>query len=321
MRTRSIPSSSGSGSRAEERSKRSETHIPVLLHEAIALLEIKHDDIVLDATLGGAGHARAIADLLGNKGTCIGFDLDADAIARATSALEGSKSQVLFIKSNFRYLEKELSTRNVTQINKALFDLGWSSFQLSAGRGFSFLTDEPLLMTYAKTSDDGVLTAGMIVNTWGEESIADIIYGWGEERYSRRIARAIVERRKIRPFQIASDLGETIKSAVPSVYRNGRLHPATRTFQALRIATNDEFGALRDGLSGAWKLLAPKGRIAVITFHSLEDRIVKELFLDWQRDGSGTRITHRAMKPSLEEIQSNPRSRSAKLRVIEKNEI
>lgn len=276
------------------------------------------DDTVVDGTLGGAGHAGAIASVLSKDGMFIGFDLDSDAIARAQTALKDAKPKTSFIEANFRDIEAELQARGITGIDKAIFDLGWSAYQLEAGRGFSFLKDEPLSMSYSK-SDKGALTAATIVNEWGEESIADIIFGWGEERYSRRIAHVIVERRKITPFTRALDLADAIKSAVPSAYRNGRLHPATRTFQALRIATNDELGALKDGLSGAWKLMEPGGRIAVITFHSIEDRIVKEMFLQWEREGDGTRITRSPMKPSREEQLSNPRSRSAKLRVIEKN--
>ena len=318
MRTRHIGSSSDLVP-SKPASKDSGRHQTVLLHEAIEELSIKPTDTVVDATLGGAGHARVIADLLDKKGTFIGFDLDADAIARAQVALADVKPRTFLIEANFRNIEVELATRGITTIDKALYDLGWSAFQLEAGRGFSFLKDEPLLMTYGKGSDKGGLTAATIVNEWGEGSIADIIFGWGEERYSRRIAHVIVERRKDKPFTRAEDLADAIKSAVPTAYRHGRLHPATRTFQALRIATNDELGALKESLSGAWKLLAPGGRIAVITFHSIEDRIVKEMFLEFERSGSGTRITRSPKKPSREEIVSNPRARSAKLRVIERN--
>jgi 16S rRNA (cytosine1402-N4)-methyltransferase len=316
MRTRSIQSSSGSGSRT---SKKEEAHISVLLQEAIGQLEIKPNDTVVDATLGGAGHAQSIVSKLGKDGTCIGFDLDHEAIVRAEKALVDVIPHVVLVESNFRHMQSELATRSITHIDKALFDLGWSSFQLTAGRGFSFLADEPLLMTYSNEYGKNTLTAAQIVNEWEEESIADVIFGWGEERYSRRIARAIVARRDTVPFTIASDLAEVIKSAVPSAYRHGKLHPATRTFQALRIATNDELGALRDGLIGAWHLLRSGGRIAVITFHSLEDRIVKEMFLGWEREGIATRVTRKAQKPSDEELSENPRARSAKLRVIEKN--
>ena len=315
MRTRHIGSSSDL---VPSNKPESGKHQTVLLHEAIEELSIKPADTVVDATLGGAGHAREIVDLLDEKGTFIGFDLDEDAIVRAQVALADVKPRTFLIESNFRNIERELGERGIITIDKALYDLGWSAYQLSAGRGFSFLKDEPLLMTYGKGNEKSGLTAATIVNEWGEESIADIIFGWGEERYSRRIAHVIVERRRVQPFSQATDLAEAIKSAVPAAYRHGRLHPATKTFQALRIAVNDELGALKESLAGAWKLLAPSGRIAVITFHSIEDRIVKELFLEFERSGEGTRITRSPKKPSREEIVSNPRSRSAKLRVIEK---
>jgi 16S rRNA (cytosine1402-N4)-methyltransferase len=153
------------------------------------------------------------------------------------------------------------------------------------------------------------------VNEWEESSIADVIFGWGEERYARRIARAIVERRAERPFETTGELVDVIKAAVPARYRHGGLHPATRTFQALRIAVNDELGALTEALNAAWELLAPGGRIAVITFHSLEDRIVKQTFLRFA-DNGGERITRKPIVPSTEELAENPRARSAKLRVI-----
>lgn len=292
-------------------------HVTVLLHEAIEQLDIESSEIVVDATLGGAGHAREITAKLGATGAFIGFDLDHDAIGRAAALLKDATPKTFCIEDNFRNMEAQLRGRGIESIGKALFDLGWSSFQLEAGRGFSFLKDEPLLMTYTKNPGDSTLTAAKIVNEWEEESIADVLYGWGEERYSRRIAKAIVERRKTKKFETSRDLGEAIKAAVPSAYRNGRLHPATKSFQALRIAVNDELGALKDGLRGAWQLLAPGGRIAVITFHSIEDRIVKELFLEFERE-NGTRITRSPIKPSAEEIASNPRARSAKLRVIQK---
>jgi 16S rRNA (cytosine1402-N4)-methyltransferase len=321
MRTRHIKPSSDLVPSVERVSAIAEPvkHQSVLLHEAIEALSISERDTVVDATLGGAGHSRLITSSLSAEGMFIGFDLDADAIDRASQALVDARPQTLLIQENFRNMEQALTSRGITHIDKALFDLGWSAYQLTVGRGFSFLRDEPLLMTYAKADDGTMLTAATIINTWAETSIADIIFGWGEERYSRRIARAIIERRRSKPFELATDLAETIRSAVPAAYRNGRLHPATRTFQALRIATNDELGAVRDGVLGAWKLLRLGGRIAVITFHSIEDRVVKELFLELERGGDATRITRSPTKPTREELLHNPRARSAKLRVIEKN--
>ena len=293
-------------------------HQSVLLHEAVQGLEIQPTDVVVDGTLGAAGHAREIAQHLDKQGTFIGFDLDTDAIARAQDALHTSQANIFCIEANFRHLGTELTARGITTINKALFDLGWSGYQLDGGRGFSFLSDEPLLMTYTKGTGEDILTAAQIVNEWEEESIADIIFGWGEERYARKIAHAIVSRRATKPFEVSNDLAETIKLAVPSVYRFGRIHPATKTFQALRIAVNDELGALTDGMLAAWQLLASGGRIAVISFHSIEDRIVKQQFVAWEETGEGERITKKPIIASAEELSVNPRARSAKLRIIQK---
>ncbi len=293
-----------------------DAHTPVLLHEVLDLLMIHADDTIVDATLGGAGHARAIAEAQGEKGVFIGFDMDADAIQRANDQLASTKPTKHFVEGNFRYLARELERLGVTVIDKALFDLGWSAYQRSSGRGFSFMHDEPLVMTYDKGSEG--LTAAEIVNEWKEGSLADIIFGWGEERYARRIARAIVDRRSRKPFASTFELADVITSAVPAAYRFGKLHPATRTFQALRITVNDELDALREGLGAAWKLLKPGGRLAVITFHSIEDRIVKQMFAAWESEGSGTRIVRKPVRPSSEEVRRNPRSRSAKLRGIEK---
>ena len=292
-------------------------HRAVLLHEAVNHLHIKPDDTVVDATLGGGGHAKEIAAHLGLKAEFIGFDLDSAAIERAHRALQNAKCKVELIESNFRELGSALSARSVRGIDKALFDLGWSSFQLNAGRGFSFNTNGPLLMTYATDSRTG-LTAAQIVNLWTEQSLADVFFGWGEDRFARRIARALVERRKVRPFTTAKELAEAIREAVPPSYRHGRIHPATKTFQALRIAVNDELGALTDGLKAAWALLRPGGRIAVISFHSIEDRLVKQYFAELVKSGVAQRISKKPIVPDVEEVRDNPRARSAKLRVIEK---
>ena len=280
------------------------------------MLDIHSDDIVVDATLGGAGHAQEIVKLLGPKGMFIGFDRDADAIQRGKDALIDTNVPVHLIEGNFRDLQKELEKVGIQKITKALFDLGWSSYQLDSGRGFSHQADEPLMMTFSKGG--GPVTAAIAVNTWAEESLADIMYGFGEERYSRRIARAIVERRERKPFTTARELAEVIVEAVPVSYRHGRIHPATRTFQALRIAVNDELGALKQGLESAFETLEEGGRIAVITFHSIEDRAVKQLFAGFEKAGKGKKLTKKPVAPSREEVRENRRARSAKLRVFEK---
>lgn len=291
-------------------------HRTVLLQESLQLLAIRPDDIVVDATLGGAGHAREIAQLLGTKGTLLGIDADAEAIKRAEEALKGAVARIVLEHGNFREVESYLGKHGIPHITKAIFDLGWSGYQLTAGKGFSFLHDEPLRMTYA--DGENSLTAETVVNAWGESSLADIIYGWGEERYSRQIARAIVVARKDTPITTSSQLAAIIASAVPAVYRKGKLHPATKTFQAIRIAVNDELGALKEGLAAAWRNMLSGGRLAVITFHSIEDREVKRMMMDWSHSGEGERLTKSVVQPSREEIAANPRSRSGKLRVIRK---
>lgn len=292
-------------------------HRTVLLRESIENLSIKPDDVVVDGTLGGAGHAKEIVRLLGTKGVFLGIDADGDAILRAREALKDAVASVYLEQGNFRDLESHSGKHGITSISKALFDLGWSGFQLAAGRGFSFFQDEPLLMTYADSIEPTTLTAEKIVNTWQESSIADVIYGWGEERYSRQIARGIVNARAKKVIQTSRELASIIEESVPYFYRRGKIHPATKTFQALRIAVNDEIGALKKGLSTAWKMLDSGGRLAVITFHSVEDREVKRLMLEWSKE-DGERLTKSPIRPSEEEIKGNPRSRSAKLRVIRK---
>ncbi|MEK7093483.1 MAG: 16S rRNA (cytosine(1402)-N(4))-methyltransferase RsmH [Patescibacteria group bacterium] len=291
-------------------------HRTVLLHEATNSLALKPSDVVVDATLGGGGHAREILGHLGKNGVFIGFDADEEAIERCRKLFSTQQAAVHFVHANFRNIKTELEKLSVGRITKALFDLGWSSFQLSAGRGFSFRSDEPLSMAYDKGQK---LTAATIVNEWGEESIADVIFGFGEERYSRRIAKAIVEARERKSITTALELGEIVKDAVPAAYRHGKTHPATKTFQALRIAVNDELGALTEGLEGAWEMLESGGRIAVISFHSIEDRIVKRRFAQWAKEGAGELVSRKPIPPTDAEIAENPRARSAKLRVILKN--
>src|SRR3989344_1404850 len=321
MRTRRLKSSSDPVPRehGNPKGELEAGHRTVLLHEAIEQLAIQPSDVIVDATLGGGGHARSIAKLLGKKGVLIGIDADEAAVLRAGEALKDIVTpEIHLVVANFRDISRELGKLGVTSADKVLFDLGWSGYQLDSGRGFSFQKDEPLLMTYSEKPGPDDLTAGKIVNEWAEESIADIIFGWGEERYSRRIARMIVEHRAKNPFRTSHKLGDAIKEAVPPAYRYGRIHPATRTFQALRIAVNDELGALKSGLFGAWHHLAPNGRIAVITFHSVEDREVKRLMTAWEVAKEGKRIKRKPTLPSKDEISANPRARSAKLRVIEK---
>jgi 16S rRNA (cytosine1402-N4)-methyltransferase len=293
------------------------SHKSVLLQEAIDILEIVSDDTVVDATVGGAGHFKVLMGKLSPEGTLVGIDADAEAIRRAQEVYEAAEEspRVFFVEDNFRNLESILEARNLEQVEKTLFDLGWSGYQLSRGKGFSFQTDEPLLMNYGDNAANG--TAAEVVNTTPEEKLADILYELGEEQFSRRIAHAIVEARKQERILTTFQLVEIIKNGTPSWYHHRRLHPATKTFQALRLYVNDELGALRDGLAAALKCTKPGGRIAVITFHSIEDRIVKHIFRDEATKGTGGLVTKKPILPSAAELSENPRARSAKLRVFQ----
>lgn len=310
MRTHSIPSSGNTTS--SEADAPVAVHVPVLLQESIRLLEIRPDDTIVDATLGGAGHARAFAHELGASGTLVGFDVDPAAIARAEAALATVQPRVELIEANFRTMAQALREKGIAP-TRIFFDLGWSSFQL-AGKGMSFLVDELLDMRFGA----GAFTARDVVNTWEESSLADVVYGFGEERFARRIAKAICEARELRRIETTAELAEIIRAAVPSFARRGKLHPATKTFQALRIAVNDELGSLEEGLEGAWEALRAGGRIAVISFHSIEDRVVKNRFASWEKLGTGQRITKKPVVPTRAEALANRRARSAKLRVIQK---
>ncbi len=292
-------------------------HISVLLKEAVSGLDIKSGNIIVDATVGGGGHLGEICRLYGKEIKIIGLDQDEDAIERVGDAM--SEYDIILKLENFRNLDKVLQELRIEKVDRILADFGLSSYQLEvSGRGFSFLRDEPLLMSFKKKSGPNDLTAKEVLNTWQEVSLADVIYGYGEERYARRIAKAIVEARKVNSIETTFQLVEIIRQAVPKVYLKQKTHFATRTFQALRIAVNDELGAIGDFLNKAFDFLAPGGRLAVITFHSLEDRSVKHFFKDKEKEGLAKVITKKPIYPSEEEIKLNKRSRSAKLRILEK---
>lgn len=293
-------------------------HTPVLLHESVEGLHLKEGDTVVDATLGLGGHSALIAEKIGTEGTLVGIDADEHARALAQQRLASTKTTLHFIVGNFRTLDEHLHTLGITDVDAILFDLGWNATQLTAGRGFSFHSEDPLLMTLSATQDDATLTAQKIVATWSEEDLADIIRTLGEERLAGRIARAIVVRRKTKPIEKAHDLAEVIANAVPPWYRNGKTHPATKTFQALRIMVNDELSTLTSGLEKAFRLVRPGGRIAVITFHSLEDGLVKRTFKKLAHEKKALLITKKPIAPQRVEVVENPRARSAKLRIIEK---
>lgn len=295
-------------------------HISVLSDEVLKGLNIRENDTVLDATVNGGGHSERIAQKLGGGGILIGVDMDSEALDSARERLLHAGARVVLKEGNFRDLDVFLREEHITNVDKFLFDLGISSRQLDEStRGFSFRSDAPLLMTFSPKPSPDALTAREIVNAWEEESIRDILSGYGEERYARRIAHAIAEARTKGSIKTTGQLVEVVRGAVPKRYESGRIHFATRTFQALRMTVNDEIESLREGLAKAFDALSPRGRIAVITFHSIEDRIVKRTFKQFEDEGGGVRITKRPIRPSEEEVKENPRSRSAKLRIFEKH--
>ena len=289
-------------------------HIPVLFNEVFEGLDLKEGDVVLDATLGGGGHSEEICRRIGEMGTLVGFDRDEDAVERVEIRLENVPLKKLLRVANFKDIKKELAALEIPELNAALFDLGLSSFQLEvSGRGFSFERDEPLLMTFEKEKNEGA-TALDVINNYKEEDLKRIFSENGE-RYSGRIARVIVEARRNKKFSTTKELVSVIEGVVKG---RGKIHPATLVFQALRMEVNDELESLREGLVGAWDALKVGGRIAVISFHSGEDRIVKNFLRDECREKRAVLINKKPIVPTREEIISNKRSRSAKLRIATK---
>lgn len=310
-------------------------HEPVLLQEVVTGLSISKEtsDIwYLDGTLGGAGHAIAIAKALCGDVNIIALDQDIVAIDRAREKLPGILNgtdsmsddggpnhvgKLILECENFRNLDKVLETHGVEGVDMILMDLGFSSDELeNSGKGFSFQKDEPLLMIMGDPHKH-MFTARDIVNRWTEEDIANVIFGYGEERFARRIARAIVNYRVKKQIETTFELVEIVKMSVPGFYKRGKTNPATKTFQALRIAVNDELNALKEGLVKGYAALNGGGRMAIISFHSLEDRIVKDFYKEKAKTGAII-ITKKPIIASDQERAENPRSRSAKLRIIEK---
>lgn len=289
------------------------SHLPVLAAETLAYLDPQAGDVALDGTVGLGGHSSLIAARLGADGHLIALDRDAAALAVATEKLAAAPCRVTLRHSPFSQMAAVLTELGVGQVNRILLDLGVSSMQLDdAARGFSFRDDAALDMRMDRTQE---LTAAAIVNTWGERELADIFYRYGEERAARRVARRISEIRARQPINTTAALAEMVASVIP---RRGKIHPATKVFQALRLAVNDELGELEQTLPVAFDRLAVGGRLAVIAFHSLEDRIVKNYFRELATAKKGFLPHKKAIMPAAEEVLTNRRARSAKLRVIEK---
>lgn len=294
-------------------------HIPVLLQEVVSGLAVDDGQTVLDCTVGSGGHALAICQAA-DRIRLVGLDADRQALARTERTLSKvNRSELILVPTYYRYLTEVLDELRIEKVDRILFDLGMSSDQLStSGRGFSFSGREPLVMTFKDQLEPGDLTAEEVVNDWQPESLEAIFSGYGEEKRAWKIVEAIVQARQVERITTADQLAEIIRQAVPP--RIGqKIHPATRTFQALRIVVNDELEGLRSTLPKALDRLSAGGRMAIISFHSLEDRIVKRYFHTWEREGRGQRLTKKPIRPTTREVEYNPKARSARLRIFKKS--
>ena len=305
-------------------------HVSVLLNETIEGLNIKPDGIYADGTLGGAGHSYQIASKLNGLGRLIGFDQDEDAIKASTERLKEFKN-VTIVRSNYRNMKEELNNRGIEKIDGILLDLGVSSYQLdTVSRGFSYKEEAPLDMRMDNRNE---VTARDIVNNYSQGDLFRIIRDYGEDKFAANIAKHIVMNREIKPIETTTELAEIVKAAIPMKFRKQGGHPAKQTFQAIRIELNSELSVLKESLMDMIDLLNPNGRICIITFHSLEDRIVKNIFKEAEdpctcpknfptcvcgKKSKGKVITRKPILPSEEELKLNLRSKSAKLRIFEK---
>ena len=298
-------------------------HNPVLLQEVLEHLGLRPGSIVMDGTVGSGGHSEAILEKIGHSGKLVGFDQDPEAIVRCR-ALFQSDPRVTVVHENFRNLDRVFAGLGVVAFDAVLLDIGTSAEQLADGkRGFSFQTEGELDM---RMNTEVGLKASDLLAEMSETELADLFYHYGEERNSRRFARVIAERRRHLPIRTIEDLNQTLQQALPPHLRFekgrrpswARRHPATKVFQALRIGVNDELEALKEGMTGAFQHLSMGGRLGVISFHSIEDRIVKQQFRKWNDEKRGKLIFRKPLVAKREEILDNPRSRSAKLRIIEK---
>lgn len=305
-------------------------HVSVLLNETIEGLNIKPDGIYADGTLGGAGHSYQIASKLNGLGRLIGFDQDEAAITASTERLKEFKN-VTIVRSNYRNMKEELNNRGINKVDGILLDLGVSSYQLdTVSRGFSYKEEAPLDMRMDNRNE---VTARDIVNNYSQGDLFRIIRDYGEDKFAANIAKHIVMNREIKPIETTTELAEIVKAAIPMKFRKQGGHPAKQTFQAIRIELNSELSVLKESLMDMIDLLNPNGRICIITFHSLEDRIVKNIFKEAEdpctcpknfptcvcgKKSKGKVITRKPILPSEEELKLNSRSKSAKLRIFEK---
>lgn len=288
-------------------------HKPVLLHETIEILNPKVGAFFIDGTLGGGGHANAIVERIGKSGTLLGTDWDKEAVERFEKT-EAQRANVILRNANYDSIPEIVKNEKLGMADGLLLDLGFSSFQIEdAKRGFSFQADGPLDMRYAKEG----ATAGDVVNGLREEELADIFWKFGDERFSRQIAKRIVEERRREKILTTGRLRDVVTSAFPARFRNGRVNPATKVFQALRIYVNHEFENIESLLGKLQEVVRVGGRVAVITFHSTEDGIVKNAFREMVKAGKAELLTKKPIVPTREEVHENPRSRSAKLRAIQ----
>jgi 16S rRNA (cytosine1402-N4)-methyltransferase len=306
-------------------------HYSVLMNETVKGMEIKPDGTYVDCTLGGGGHAEEIASKLNSDGLLVGFDQDKDALTAARERLSPYHNRILLIHSNFTELKNQLMKNNIHQVDGILFDLGVSSPQLDRKeRGFSYQDNANLDMRMDRTRE---LSAFEIINSWSYEQLVSIFFKYGEEKFSKQIARKIESHREKEEIKTTYQLVDIIKEGIPAPARRKGGHPAKRIFQALRIAVNDELNVFNDALHQAAEVISKKGRIAVITFHSLEDRLAKQAFKVWSTEKPTPKnlpvlpkeheapfklITKKPIVPDENELQENRRSRSAKLRIAEK---
>ncbi len=307
-------------------------HITAMLREAVEYLNIRPGGIYVDGTLGGSGHAEKICEKMGRNGVFIGIDQDIDAVENAKKVLGRLNRNIHIFHGNFTLLPEFLSQTGISSVDGILIDIGLSLHQLaSSGRGFSFNRDEPLDMRMDIRSK---VTAESLVSSMSEKDLATLFFKFGEEKYARRIARKLVQERKTEPIKTSGRLAALVLKAIPAKQsRNSRIHPATRVFMALRIAVNKELSVLEDFLGTAVDLLNQRGRLCVLSFHSLEDRIVKQMFRkmeapctcppDLPKCACGLEpkvrlLTRKVIKPAAEEIKINPMARSTRLRAVEK---